>query len=172
MNQEIIKLAGVLDQLSIKARLQDLAIQFGITEFGRVSQIATVIDSLGPGAYLIGAGPYAQSVYSVMSEEVILGRLATPLEKPLDKAVDIFCQDNASLVPREVSRYHASITRSEGDDAQYYVRDLGSTCGTYVNGKLLNASDSDETPQELQPGDVVSLGPSHVNCFVFFRREL
>ena len=46
-----------------------------------------------------------------MADEVVLGRLATPMEEPLDKPVDIFCQDVPCLTPREVSRYHAMIFR-------------------------------------------------------------
>lgn len=49
----------------------------------------------------------------------------------------------------EVSRTHAEIFR-EGDD--YFIRDLGSTNGTYVNKKKVT------TRHKLQPGDIIMLG--------------
>lgn len=118
--------------------------------------------------YLIGTGPYSQGVYSVMVDEVVLGRLATPLEQPLDKPVDIFCHDVPCLMPREVSRYHAMIYRVGDASKTSIVKDLGSTCGTYVNGvRLGTAEGSDEPAAKLSSGDVISLGPSHVNSYLF-----
>ncbi|HKV90942.1 MAG TPA: FHA domain-containing protein [Candidatus Angelobacter sp.] len=101
-----------------------------------------------------------------MADEVVLGRLATPVEKPLDKPVDIFCQDVACLTPREVSRYHAMVFRLGDAQKHYLVRDLGSSCGTFVNGKRLPTGDPSEAI-ELSHGDVISLGPSHVNTYLF-----
>jgi len=50
---------------------------------------------------------------------------------------------------RGVSKQHAYITRKNG---QLFVQDLGSTNGTFVNGRRITA----ETP--LRPGDVVQFG--------------
>lgn len=50
-----------------------------------------------------------------------------------------------------VSRHHACIVAQSG---QYYVRDLESTNGTYVNNQRLAA----HTPYLLNPGDVIRIG--------------
>jgi pSer/pThr/pTyr-binding forkhead associated (FHA) protein len=168
MNEAFVRLATTVDRLGRTARVQDLSLLLSQSDSERIIRIATVIDGLGVGTYLIGSGPYTQGVYSVMADEVVLGRLATPLEKPLDKPVDIFCQDVPSLVPREVSRHHAMIFRFGEENRKYFIRDLGSTCGTFLNGKELERGEPDkDTASELSHGDVVSLGPSHVNTYVF-----
>lgn len=50
-----------------------------------------------------------------------------------------------------VSNLHAKIYRVEG---RYYVEDLGSTNGTYVNGRRINY------PTELRAGDRIKVGRS------------
>ena len=167
MNEEIVKLANKIDRLARTARAQDLSLLLSQSELERMTRIATVIEKLGSGTYLVGSGPYTQGVYSIMADEVVLGRLATVMEEPLDQPVDIFCQDVPCLTPREVSRYHAMIFRLGDTRKRYFVRDLGSTCGTYVNGERLQTGNDNEPVAELKHGDVISLGPSHINTYVF-----
>jgi len=169
LNDDIVKVANKIDQLARTARAQDLSLLLSQSELERVGKIALIIERLEHGDYLIGSGPYTQGVYSIMADEVVLGRLATPMEDPLDKPVDIFCQDVPCLVPREVSRYHAMVFRLGDERMRYFVRDLGSTCGTYVNGERLRTESDKEPAAELKPGDVISLGPSHINSYVFVR---
>ena len=57
------------------------------------------------------------------------------------------------LADREVSRKHSQIDR-EGD--QYVLRDLGSSNGTFLNGKRIFA------PAMLKDGDEVMIGTSHM----------
>lgn len=161
MTEKILKLADKVDRLARTARMQDLALLLAQSESERVSRIPSVLQGLGNGTYLVGAGPYTQGVYSAMADEVVLGRLATPLEQPLDKAVDIFCQDIACLTPREVSRHHAMIFRLGDATKRYFVRDLGSTCGTFLNGQRIQGGNDTGEGEELSHGDVISLGPSH-----------
>src|SRR3954467_3670337 len=52
----------------------------------------------------------------------------------------------------EISRRHAQISRT--DEGRLYISDLGSTNGTFVNGKKIEGSSS------LTPGDVVKVGQS------------
>ena len=54
----------------------------------------------------------------------------------------------------EISREHARLTR--GADGEVLVQDLGSTNGTFVNGRRIAA------PTRIRPGDVIELGGSKV----------
>jgi pSer/pThr/pTyr-binding forkhead associated (FHA) protein len=168
------ELAIILEKLSVHARLQDLALFIAEGEEIRRQRIMAVLDHLEPGVYLIGAGPYAQGVYSLMYDETVIGRLATVLERSVDKAVDVFVNDAAALTPREVSRVHCAIYRSEGvSKHDYWIIDRGSSCGTYLNRERLDkpaSSNQDEIrrmSRALASGDVISLGPSSINTFVF-----
>jgi pSer/pThr/pTyr-binding forkhead associated (FHA) protein len=166
VTDELAQLAEKADRLVRSARLQDLALLLASNDVDRIRRIAVVLEELGSGTFLIGTGPYAAGVYSVMADEIVLGRLATPLEDPLDMPVDIFCRDVPSLTPREVSRYHAMLVRAGDANSKYLLRDLGSTCGTFVNGTRI-PSEPDSPLTELSSGDTISLGPSHVNTFLF-----
>jgi hypothetical protein len=64
---------------------------------------------------------------------------------------DIVLQDSQS------SRHHAEISR-QGD--QFFIRDLGSTNGTFVNGQRITA------PHPLNPGDQVRIGETTFACQV------
>jgi len=50
---------------------------------------------------------------------------------------------------QEISREHARVVRREG---YYWIEDLGSANGTYVNGLRIFS------PQVLRPGDQIQLG--------------
>lgn len=54
-----------------------------------------------------------------------------------------------SLKDEFASNVHAKLYRVEG---RYYVEDLGSTNGTYVNGRRINY------PTELRGGDYIKIG--------------
>jgi len=58
---------------------------------------------------------------------------------------------NLSLQSKWVSRHHAEIQTSGG---LLWIRDLGSTNGTFVNRKLMQESEL------LEPGDIISYGRS------------
>jgi predicted component of type VI protein secretion system len=67
--------------------------------------------------------------------------------------------ENDLVVPdKRVSRRHARV-RQVGDD--YLVEDLGSDNGTFLNRRheVIRVS----TPQRLQPGDVLRVGPMHLS---------
>ena len=59
------------------------------------------------------------------------------------------------LDPPRVSRQHAQIS---WDGVRAVVTDLGSTNGTFVNGRRL----APNVPEPLQPGDRVSFGATGV----------
>jgi adenylate cyclase len=71
---------------------------------------------------------------------------------PEDTALRIGRSETVSLVldDESVSRRHALLQRAEDD--QYYITDLGSSNGTYVNQQRVS------TPVILQSGDIVSIG--------------
>jgi hypothetical protein len=60
-----------------------------------------------------------------------------------------------------VSRIHANIYK-EGDD--YFIKDMGSKNGTYLNRQLLLA----RTRYILKPGDQISLSQKDFLTFIFF----
>lgn len=174
MSGELDCIAVKIEQLEITARLYDLALFTKDGDKARAQKIRAVLSRLDPGVYLIGAGPYTQGVHSLMCDEVVIGRFATVLEKTLDCPVDVFVNDAATLAPREVSRVHCAIYRKEGvTKHDYWIIDRGSTCGTYVNQERLeapSAKDSDDfrlASRALVNGDVISLGSSMINSFVF-----
>lgn len=174
MADDLDHIARKIDQLGMTARLGELSLFLKDGEINRAQMIRTVLGRLDPGVYLVGSGPYTQGVHSLMCDEVVIGRLATALEKPLDRPVDIFVNDAATLTPREVSRVHCAIYRKEGvTKHDYWIIDRGSTCGTFLNRDKLPApaaSDSDDVrlaSRTLANGDVISLGPSLINSFVY-----
>ncbi|MCU0512882.1 MAG: FHA domain-containing protein [Anaerolineae bacterium] len=63
-------------------------------------------------------------------------------------------ENNLALDNREISRQHLRIIWQAEDD-KYYVEDLNSSNGTWLNDNRLNARE----PQELRPGDVIRMGP-------------
>jgi pSer/pThr/pTyr-binding forkhead associated (FHA) protein len=90
---------------------------------------------------LVKRGPNAGSTFLLTSE-------ATPVGRNPDSAV--FLDDIT------VSRAHASFERRTGNE--WFVRDLGSLNGTYVNGEQV-----DETA--LATGDEVQIGKFKLTFF-------
>jgi NADH:ubiquinone reductase (H+-translocating) len=86
------------------------------------------------------SGPTAGETFEVGSEEITIGR--SP-------------ENKIRLFDERVSRQHAKI---EPRDGAYWLTDLGSRNGTYVNQARLTA------PHRLRPGDVIGVGQAR---FVF-----
>ncbi len=161
--------ASALEQTLVASHLNDLRLlaQEGSAE--RLSRIYTVLSHLERRAYLVGTGPYTAGIYRLTMEETVIGRMASPLEESSGKVIDIPVNDWITLTPREVSRVHAKVVREEGEGgATFKLIDLESRLGTYVNGRRLGGDDgSEETTRALEHGDLISLGPSHINTFMF-----
>lgn len=83
---------------------------------------------------MVRRGPQPNQVYELRDDVINLGRDIT---------------NTITINDREVSRHHLRFTRS-GDT--YMVEDLGSTNGTFINGKRLTGSTL------LKNGDMIGLG--------------
>ena len=157
-----------IDQAIIKSRLNSLTVMMMTDRSERIRRIATVLQELPKGAYLIGTGPSTVGIIPLTVEEVVLGRAATPLEEPAEAVVDYEIGDAMYLGPHEVSRVHAKICRVK-DQAEWNtaIFDLGSQCGTYVNSTRVSVDEG----KTLERGDVVALGASHTSTYIFVEVE-
>jgi len=154
-----------IDQIISLSRLNELAVIVNTDRADRLVRIAAALKQLKPGAYLLGTGPATTGIIPLTVEEVVIGRAATPLEKPSDGIADYAVADTLYFGPHETSRLHARIVRRWKESAPVYVLlDMESTCGTFVNGRRLEG----DSGQALAHGDVISLGPSQVSTYVFF----
>ena len=100
-------------------------------------------DELGPGQglLLVKRGPNAGSTFLLEDDVTPVGR---------DPETAVFLDDIT------VSRKHAAFERREG--SEWFVRDVGSLNGTYVNGEQV-----DET--KLASGDEVQVGKFKLTFF-------
>lgn len=174
-DNEVLEVAVEVDRLVLESRFRDLALVAQADRRDRVGSIAAVLAELDIGAYLIGCGPYSCGIFPLTVDEVVLGRPPSPLEALPDSVADYTLNDAVWMQPREASRIHASILRqSTAGRAKYWIRDENSKTGTYVNSRRVGV-DADGTvsgvPTELAHGDVVSLGPSGVNSYIFYVAE-
>ena len=87
------------------------------------------------------SGPNPGMTFPLEQEEILLGR---------DLANDITIGDP------EVSRRHARFFMR---DDNFFVEDLGSTNGTFLNGERISS------PKQLRVGDVITLGENVVLVF-------
>ena len=167
----IVDIALKADRLITDSRLQDFSFLLQTSPVDRVKAIASVINTLPPGGYLIGCGPYCCGIYPLSVDEIVLGRPITPLEKLPDAVADYTLNDAVWMLPREVSRIHASILREQSQNGcEYFVRDENSQNGTYLNSRRISVDEEgnpDKRPAPLASGDTISLGPSRVNTYVF-----
>jgi ABC-type multidrug transport system ATPase subunit/predicted component of type VI protein secretion system len=81
-------------------------------------------------------GPQSGQAYELARPELVLGR---------EPGVDI------QIDSPGVSRRHARLFQQDGS---YFIADLGSSNGTFLNGERLSG------PRRLQPGDEITLGQS------------
>jgi len=163
-----------IEKMIRTSRLNDLDSLMKVGQSQRTSEIGDSIAKLDPGGYLIGCGPYTQGIYRLSGSETIFGRQATLHEQPVDKVLDFSINDSVTFRPREVSRRHFKITQNRIDSQPvYFITDLGSTCGTYLNGASLEAQKENNSGTDtsvakpLADLDMISLGPNMVNLFLF-----
>jgi hypothetical protein len=163
-----------IEKMIRTSRLNDLDSMMKVGQTQRISEIGDAISKLDPGGYLVGCGPYTQGIYRLSASETVFGRQATLFEEPVGKILDFSINDCVTFRPREVSRRHFKITQDRIDSqAVYFITDLGSSCGTYLNGALLDAQKQDNpgtdtsVAKPLADLDLISLGPNLVNLLLF-----
>ena len=163
-----------IEKMIRASRLNDLDSLMKDGQDQRIAEVGDSISKLDPGGYLIGCGPYTQGIYRLSASDTVFGRQATLHEEPIGKVLDFSINDSVTFRPREVSRRHFKITRDQIDsNPVYFVTDLGSTCGTYLNGALLEPQKQDgsgtdtSVAKPLADLDIISLGPNMVNLFLF-----
>ncbi len=170
--KQIIDVAAEVARLVVESRLRDFALIAQTDRSDRIRAVAAVISKFPPGGYLIGCGPYSCGIVPLTVDELVLGRPPSPLEGVPESVADFTLNDAVWMLPREASRIHASIIRrTVNGNARYWVRDERSRAGTYVNCRQVeageDAADIDKAV-ELTNGDILSLGPSGVNAYVFY----
>jgi pSer/pThr/pTyr-binding forkhead associated (FHA) protein len=165
-----------IEKLIRASRLNDLDSLMKYGQAERLNELAEAVSKLDPGGYLIGCGPYTQGIFRLSGEETIFGRQATIHENPVDAALDFSLNDAVTFRPREISRRHFKITHQiSGTENIFYITDVGSTCGTYLNGTLLEPQQEEKmgtdtrVAKPLADLDVISLGTGLVNLFVFLQ---
>ena len=152
------------------ARAQDMLLLLSNRHRSAINAVAEVLEPLPAGAFLLGCGPYVCGLFPLSTDEIVLGRPASPLESPRDKVTDYLFNDAVLLLPREISRVHATIVRTvneEDSTYDYAVRDEESTTGTFINGDRIGHDPELPNPAPLTHGDALQLGPSGVNTHVF-----
>lgn len=89
-----------------------------------------------PGGFrlVVRRGPQPNQVYELNKDRITLGRDIT---------------NEITINDPECSRHHCRLTRGQGG---YTLEDLGSTNGTFVNGRRLTGA------HPLNPGDLIGLG--------------
>ena len=160
------ELLSCIEKTLVESHVLDVRLLFAQPPEKRLASLTRSLDRLGEGAYLVGTGPYTVGVYRLSTDECVIGRFPTPGESESHGVPDVEVRDYVCLAPRETSRRHARICRcGQGPAVRFYIEDLDSTCGTYVNKRKV------ETRAGLNDGDVVWVGPSGINSFVFFTKE-
>lgn len=169
--KDAISLAVTIDRAILQSRLVDISLLAQTDRRDRVEAVVTVLAKLRPGAYLVGCGPYCCGLFPLTVDAVVLGRPPSPLEALPETIVDYTLNDAVLMVPREASRIHATILRTrDARGATYAIRDENSTAGTFVNGRRVSVIGevTDATRfVRLETGDVISLGASGVNSYIF-----
>ncbi|KAK4520921.1 uncharacterized protein ATC70_006804 [Mucor velutinosus] len=94
-------------------------------------------------------------VFDVVDRELESGGSVLKLGRYSDRTV---VSDRLSFKSKVVSRYHAEIWLSDQDN-KIYIRDSGSSSGTFVNHIRLAAANTESaTPHQVVDGDLIQLG--------------
>jgi sigma-54 specific flagellar transcriptional regulator A len=107
---------------------------------GRESNRSPLVQLVGNGG-TIASLAHPRAV--IFGDTLQIGRRAAATEDP---------RASLAIPDSTVSGAHARITRVPQGDGEFVIQDLGSTNGTYVEGRRI------EKPTRLRPGSIVFLG--------------
>ena len=156
-----------IDRLIRHSRLKEIEFIMSMDATERVHRMRAALARLDPGAYLLGTGPSTVGIVPLNGHDIVLGRPPTVLESPSPELPDYYAVDTLYFVPREISRTHARVVRRPGSfGVRHVLIDLHSTCGTFVNETRVDPNGAGVV---LEHGDIISLGPSQTNTYVYFR---
>ena len=171
---EIPKIAELSTPEELEIATSELEFEAEIHEIAELStseeiEIATSEHPVSPSKSI---GSLSESVTRLQLQRIILSHVQTGTEIEITHHSDIIRigKPNSQIPPdidvsgfpdsNIVSRVHANI-RVEGDT--YFIEDLGSSNGTYVNHKPLMTGNR----HRLRFGDRISLGKGDLMTFIF-----
>jgi hypothetical protein len=158
-----------VDRLIRISRLKEIEFIMSTDAAERVREITAAVERLRPGEYLLGTGPSTVGIVSLNTHAVVLGRPPTTLEGPAREIANCLAVDTLYFVPREISRTHAKVVRQTGSfGTRHLLIDMHSTCGTFVNATPVDPRGGGVV---LRHGDVISLGPSRTNTYVYYKAQ-
>ncbi len=82
---DLTDLSKLIDGAIIKSRLNMFGVMMMADPAARHAAIANTLAALPSGAYLIGTGPSTVGIVPLTVDEVVIGRSATPVEKPAEQ---------------------------------------------------------------------------------------
>jgi pSer/pThr/pTyr-binding forkhead associated (FHA) protein len=101
--------------------------------------------------------PIGEVVERKLKEGRILkiGRQVMRDGQPVMRGNKVLLEDDIWFVSKVVSRIHAELWTREG---VVYIKDIGSSSGTFLNKMRLSPSGKESRPYPLKQGDVIQLG--------------
>jgi pSer/pThr/pTyr-binding forkhead associated (FHA) protein len=162
---------------ALESRQRDLTSFVDNGMAGMSTRLEKTLLKLHSGHYLLGLGPYNAGLVKLDFDELLLGR-EVPEFIGVGMPVSGFRVSSPdAFLNTEVSRLHAKLVRKLFTAGpSYFLIDMKSTCGTYLNGDPVPSPDDlagvseDACARPLRSGDFFSLGPSAVNLFLFFQK--
>jgi hypothetical protein len=136
-------------------------VQVDLTEAPHLPQHGALVTALSDVSTSPEPGPEVANPSSVVAElsqsnNHVLELMLADERHPIDDLVSIGRSSSCdiSIADPEMSRRHAEVSRRNG---AVIVQDLGSTNGTQVNGRIINA------PTALAAGDVILIGNTEIS---------
>lgn len=119
-----------------------------------------------PSSVSVQLVPYSDSTAQPPIGEVVerklkegrilkIGRQVMRDGQPVMRGNKVLLEEDIWFVSKVVSRIHAELWTKEG---VVYIKDIGSSSGTFLNKMRLSPSGKESRPYPLKQGDIVQLG--------------